>query len=929
MPVPPGFIVSTDTSLEYLRSEKKKDIIDQVLSQCRKEISSMEKRVDAVFGLDQTISDKKLEVKHEVLSKFKDEINSLQKQTDSSQNNPAIPEVVNTLKMPLLVSIRSCASVSLPGTLDSVMNLGINDRVVLVMAEVSGNPRWAYDTYRRFIQMYGALVLHVDRQKYEDILTRVKRDNGVEKDSCLDVAALQQITREFKTFTMVPECPFEQLVNTIQAIYCSWSSHDSIKHREMHGLSGDMGTAVIVQAMVFGNLNDQSGTGVVVSRNPSTGERDVWGEYCPNALGQDISDGSRTPDSIQKLHDTNKDLYDAVVHFSSVLEKHFKKVQTVEFTIQSGKVYLVNAYTTPLTATAAVRVAVSMVNAKQLTEREALLRIDPHQMSYFLHPVIDANFGNMQEIQKRILGVGQAASPGTATGKIVFSGEESEACKQKREDCILVRSDTSVDDFAGLRDAKGALTVFGGVTAHAAALMRSLNKPVVIGVSGLKLDTDKKELSNEDGSHVLHSGDVITIDGSTGTVYLGAIPFVTSVPDPDFLTVLKWADKYKKVHVHAAVGSHFNLEKALEYGAEGVGLFKTEHMFYQQGRIDLFQQVILSDDAEERKEPLEKLRREFVGQFVELFRSVNGHGPVRIRLLNESLSIFLPSSSFMSSDHFDKAVKDIADRMGISADDCHKRIMKRLASSGPSNLGLRGSALSLVYPDIFEMQIRAVAAAILDARSQGIQLYPSVVVPLKGTQQEINLMLCLLRDTLKSFCERESSFTVEYLNLSIGCMIEAPAGCTFADKLVSPQEIDFVGFDSNDITELMFGISRRVSHLNRAKCGYQHQICAKDPFEQLEMTSVGPMLQSAVTGVKKVNRNTEVTVYGDQCSDKCSLRFLSHIGVDSVCVEPLLVPIVKIAAAQGKILDDAGNDSAGLMSSAGGFFKSLTSFGRS
>jgi len=865
MPVPPAFIITAQSCLDFFRQEggTAAGLEEHLVKDYTKAVHELEAQTGKVFGGDQKLP------------------------TGSGKHNP---------KEPLLLSVRSGAAASMPGMMDTVLNLGINDEIVDILARMSNNPRWAFDTYRRFLQMFGNVVLGIDKRRYEEVLEDIRAKRNVPHDSLLSMADWVEVIKRYKTIAEVPSDPWDQLRMAVQAVFNSWYSPRACKYRDIHGMTELLGTAVNVQSMVYGNMNNSSGSGVAFTRNPTTGAKEMYGEFLFNAEGEDVVSGVRTPVKLSELREMQPSLYDSLRHIESQLERHYRDMQDIEFTVENNTLYMLQTRTGKRTARAAVNIAVAMVGERLITEREALLRIDPKQMDFFTHSMIDATFANPEDpkVAECTLARGLAASSGAAVGKVVFTNEQAEESCAAHEACILVRLETSADDIGGMQAATGVLTLRGGLTSHAAVVMRGMGKPAVTGAQDLYIDPDAGTVCSRSGGSI-KLGDTITIDGSTGLVYIGAMPTVSVGQDDNFRTVMDWADKYKRMRVLANAETPTDVEAADRMGAEGVGLCRTEHMFFHPSRIDLFRHMILSNTHEERASCLLKLLPMQTDDFARIFR-IMGDRQITVRLLDPPLHEFLPDPY---SRTFEEEIERVASRGGIPPDQCRQRVLD-MQESNPM-LGFRGSRLSIVHPEITEMQTKAVVAAAIQCRREGIAVSPQIMIPLVCTDHEVDIITPVILAAAESVCAAEGPpYSLEMLGIQIGSMIEVPRACIRADRIAQAAHVDFISVGSNDLTQCMFGFSRDDTSLFMSTYLDKHLI-AQDPFVSIDIPGVGGMIQMAVKRAKRANPKVKVGVCGEHGGDPSSVHFFDQIGVDYVSCSPYRIPIAKVAAAQAHI----------------------------
>eukprot|EP01038_Epipyxis_sp_PR26KG_P012263 gene12263-16443_t len=852
LPVPAGFIITTETSLEYYQ---------------------------------QQLSDSSGASSKQLIDEYSHGIKELEKQT--GQTFGGIDSAKSAEYIPLLLSVRSGAAVSMPGMMDTILNLGINDEVAIVLARFTNNVRFAYDTYRRFLQMYGTVVLQVDKESYEYILQNAKNRRGVKSDSELTADDLKIIVEEFKALAKVPEDPWEQLRLAINAVFGSWYSTRAIKYRDIHNISNELGTAVTIQCMVYGNMNNHSGSGVAFTRDPSTGIKRFYGEYLENAEGEDVVAGIRTPMTLEDLRKKQPGVYEKLCNIETALEKHYKDMQDIEFTVQNGILCILQTRTGKRTPKASVRIAVSMVHEGLITEREALMRIDPYHMDFFLHPTVDPNY---VPLQQTIVGHGLAASVGTATGVLVFSSFKAEECSVKGIKCILCRQETSADDIAGLQSALGVLTIHGGMTSHASVVMRSMGKPAITGASRLTIDSKNSILIGELPSMRVQEGAIVTIDGSSGTVYLGEVPTIPGGYDEYYQTIMNWATKYKRMQVLCNAETDEEVEKGNELGAEGIGLCRTEHMFFKRDRIILFRQFILSETAEERCECLARLLPIQQKDFEDIFKLRNNQ-QITIRLLDPPLHEFLPS---LSSESFEADMANLVATTGKSLEKCISQV-KALQETNPM-LGLRGCRLLVLFPEIVEMQAKAIFAAAIKVRSESVTVKPEIMIPLVFSDHELECIIPNIHAAHTSTCAKYHS-TLDY---SIGCMIETPRACLRSDQIVKVPGVKFVSFGSNDLTQLMFGLSRDDTQRFMPTYLSKH-ILADDPFVAIDINGVASIMNMSIKKCRKSSRSLKIGVCGEHAGDPKSIKVFEKMGCDYISCSPYRIPTAKLAAAQAHI----------------------------
>ena len=779
---------------------------------------------------------------------------------------------------PLLVSVRSGAAVSLPGMMDTVLNLGLNDDAVVGLAKKTGNERFAWDSYRRFIQMFSDVVMGVDGENFEHAIDALKEKKGVKLDTDFTVADLKELVEDYKkivkakTGELFPNDPRVQLEKSINAVFGSWNNERAITYRRLNDIRGLIGTAVNVQAMVFGNMGETSGTGVAFTRNPATGERVFYGEYLINAQGEDVVAGVRTPQVIQDLNNVMPKVYGEITDIYKNLEVHFKEMQDMEFTIQEGKLYFLQTRTGKRTAAAALRIAVDMVKEGLIDEKTALLRIDANQLDQLLHPTFDP------KATRNVIARGLNASPGAAVGKVVFSAEQAVLLKEMGEKTILVRVETSPEDIAGMDAAQGILTARGGSTSHAAVVARGMGKCCVAGCSDLIISYANKEFKA--GTTVVKEGDFISLDGTSGEVMLGQVATIDPEVGGDFLTLMKWADKYRKLKVRTNADTPKDADVAIKYGAEGIGLTRTEHMFFEGNRIDAVREMILADDRAGREKALAKLLPMQKGDFLGIFKSMAGF-PVTIRLLDPPLHEFLP--------HKDAEVEALAKDMGVSFDILKQRV-SALHEFNPM-LGHRGCRLGITYPEIYDMQVKAIIQAAIDIKKSGQDIIPEIMIPLVGHVKELSI----LKENAIKVIEAEMAAAGVKLVYMIGTMIEVPRAALTADAIA--KEAEFFSFGTNDLTQMACGFSRDDSGSFLGQY-VADGIYERDPFQALDQIGVGELMKIAIEKGRSVRPDIKLGICGEHGGEPSSVEFCHKIGLDYVSCSPFRVPIARLVAAQ-------------------------------
>lgn len=843
LPVPPGFTITTEACAHYYKNNEQwpEGLEEEIL----KNLKQLEEKSGKKFG---------------------------------DPNNP------------LLVSVRSGAPVSMPGMMDTILNLGLNDEVVEGLAKLTGDKRFAYDCYRRFIQMFGNVVMGIDHSKFEAILDEVKEEVGAKLDTDLDAEALKKVIQKYKelykkeTGEDFPQEPYEQLKRAINAVFESWNNKRAITYRKIHGIPDDWGTAVNVQMMVFGNMGFDSGTGVGFTRNPSTGEKEYYGEYLLNAQGEDVVAGIRTPKPIVEMEKELPEVFEELKKVYEILEKHYKDMQDFEFTIEKGKLYLLQTRTGKRTAQAAIKIAVDMVKEGLIDKKTAILRVDPNQLNQLLHPQIDRS----QPIQ--VLAKGLPASPGAAYGKVVFDADEAEKLGNEGEKVILVRPETTPDDIHGVVAAQGVLTSRGGMTSHAAVVARGMGKPCVAGCEAIKIDLDKKQFTVN--STVVKEGDYITIDGGTGEVILGQVKTIPPQLSGDFQTLLSWADEIRKLGVRANADTPQDAQKALEFGAEGIGLCRTEHMFMAPDRLPSVQRMIMAQTEEERRKALDEIEPMQKGDFKEIFRVMEGK-PVTIRLIDPPLHEFLPKLEDLLVEVTTLRVKGITGPELEEKENLLK-IVRNLHEANPM-LGLRGCRLGILYPEIVEMQVRAIMEAACELTREGVKVIPEIMIPLVGHRNEIKVLKEKLDEVAQAVI-KEYGVDISY---SFGTMIEVPRAALVADQIAEYAE--FFSFGTNDLTQMTFGYSRDDAEGKFLFYYEEKGILEEDPFQVLDQEGVGQLMQMGVQKGRNTRSNLKCGICGEHGGEPKSVKFCHKIGLNHVSCSPFRVPIARLAAAQAAI----------------------------
>jgi pyruvate,orthophosphate dikinase len=795
---------------------------------------------------------------------------------------------------PLLVSVRSGARASMPGMMDTVLNLGLNDVTVEAIARSADDRRFAYDSYRRFITMYSDVVLGVEHHNFEEALDLYKDRKGHSLDTDLGAEDWAELITRYKKIVQdhlgrpFPQDPKEQLWGAIGAVFGSWMNSRAIKYRELNSIPASWGTAVNVQAMVFGNMGETSATGVAFTRNPSTGERALYGEYLINAQGEDVVAGIRTPQDITEaarlasssdkpsMERAMPDAYAELVRIYEILERHYRDMQDMEFTVEKGKLWMLQTRSGKRTAKASLRIAVDLANEGLITQDEAVNRIDPASLDQLLHPTIDP------KAERNVLATGLPASPGAASGEVVFSSEEAEVAKKAGRNVILVRIETSPEDIHGMHAAEGILTTRGGMTSHAAVVARGMGKPCVSGAGQIRVDYAKRIFSV--GGATVAAGETITIDGATGEVLQGSVRMQEPEMSGEFAALMEWADKGRKLKVRANADTPRDAETARNFGAEGIGLCRTEHMFFEGDRIVAVREMILADDEAGRRAALAKLLPYQRGDFVELFTIMKGL-PVTIRLLDPPLHEFLP--------HTDKEVAEVSAQTGVSAEKLKRRAAE-LHEFNPM-LGFRGCRIAIAYPEIAEMQARAILEAAVEAQAQtGAAVVPEIMVPLIVTRAEFDLVKARI-DAMADAVFKEKGASVEY---QVGTMIELPRACLLAGEIAETAE--FFSFGTNDLTQTVLGISRDDAATFLGPYT-QKGILDADPFVTIDQEGVGELVKIGVERGRRVRKDLKLGICGEHGGDPASVRFCHEIGLDYVSCSPYRVPIARLAAAQAAI----------------------------
>ncbi|MGT2692371.1 pyruvate, phosphate dikinase [Streptococcus porcinus] len=784
---------------------------------------------------------------------------------------------------PLLVSVRSGAVFSMPGMMDTILNLGLNDTSVKGLIAVTQNERFAYDSYRRFIQMFADVAIGISKYKFDAVLERAKEEKGIQNDTELSSQDLQEIVTAYKqiyldeTGEAFPQQPKEQLVLAIEAVFKSWNNPRAKVYRRLNDISQSLGTAVNIQAMVFGNMGENSGTGVAFTRNPSTGENKLFGEYLINAQGEDVVAGIRTPQSIDRLKADMPNIYQELLKTTQLLEKHYQDMQDVEFTIEKGKLFMLQTRNGKRTAKAAIKIAVDQVREGLISKKDAIMRIEPRQLEQVLHPTFDSD-----DVQKaECLTNGLPASPGAACGQVYFHADDAVREAKSGKDVLLVRQETSPEDIEGMVSAKGIITARGGMTSHAAVVARGMGKPCVAGCSQLLVDEARKEITI--GQITINEGEFLSIDGGTGAVYIGQIPMSATNLDSDFQTFMSWVDEERDMKVRSNADNPRDARKALEFGAEGIGLCRTEHMFFDEERIQLVREMIVADNLKDREKALAKLLPHQRGDFYELFKALDGKSAT-IRLLDPPLHEFLPQDV--------SSITSLANQLGLNVNLLKKRI-RDLSEFNPM-LGHRGCRLAITYPEIYKMQVRAITQGAIQAIQEGYHVAPEIMIPLVSIVDELRILRKLIAETVDQELE-EAGVSMSY---SIGTMIEIPRACVTADEIA--QEADFFSFGTNDLTQMGFGFSR--DDAGKFLGEYSEKgILDKDPFQVLDQKGIGRLIEMAVKLGRQTKSDLKMGICGEHGGEAATVGFCYQQGLNYVSCSPFRIPIAKLAAAQAKI----------------------------
>ncbi len=840
LPIPQGFTISTEACINYYDNGKK------VSKEIEEEILSSMKKLEEIAG-----------------KKFGDE------------------------NEPLLVSVRSGARASMPGMMDTILNLGLNDKSVEGFAKSSGNPRFAYDSYRRFIQMYSDVVMEVNKSFFEKIIDELKKEKGVVYDTELDTDDLKELIKRFKKVYSdnmngeeFPQDVHTQLLEAVKAVFRSWDNPRAIVYRRMNDIPSSWGTAVNVQRMVFGNMGNTSGTGVAFTRNPATGEKGIYGEYLINAQGEDVVAGVRTPEPITKLQEDLPECYEEFMSLAQKLEDHYADMQDMEFTIENGKLYFLQTRNGKRTAYAAIKIACDLVDEGKISEEEALMRIDAKSLDQLLHPTF-----NPDELKKaECIGEALPASPGAAAGKVVFTAEDAKKLGKggQGERVVLVRLETTPEDIEGMVASQGILTVRGGRTSHAAVVARGMGTCCVAGCGAITIDEEKKEF--ELGGYTFKEGDYISLDGNTGKIYKGDVKTSDAKVAGDFGRIMAWADKYRRLGVRTNADNPRDTLKAIELGAEGIGLCRTEHMFFESDRIPKIRKMILANTKEEREKALNELIPFQKNDFKAMYKELKGL-PMTVRYLDPPLHEFLPTT--------EEEIKELSKDMGVSVQDI-KNKCSELHEFNPM-MGHRGCRLAVTYPEIAKMQTRALMEAAIEVKEEdGYDITPEIMIPLVGEVKELKFVKDIVVETAEEV-KKEKHSDMKY---HIGTMIEIPRAALTADKIA--EEAEFFSFGTNDLTQMTFGFSRDDA-AKFLDAYYQNKIYEIDPFAKLDQTGVGALVKMAAEKGRSVRKDIHLGICGEHGGEPSSIEFCHKVGLDYVSCSPFRVPIARLAAAQAAI----------------------------
>lgn len=843
LPVPPGLTITTKTCMDYIDNENK--MPDDLMEEVKNALKDVEKQTNKKFG---------------------------------DKDNP------------LLLSVRSGAQVSMPGMMETILNLGLNDKTIVGLINLTQNERFAYDSYRRFLTMFGSVVLEIDRQKFEEDLSKIKEEENVSLDSEVSADGLKKLIPVYKNLIKkekgieFPQDPYKQLEMAIEAVFKSWNIPRAIAYRTHYHIDHRLGTGVNVQTMVFGNMGDDSATGVSFTRNPSNGENEFYGEYLTNAQGEDVVAGIRTPKPISELKNEMPEIYKQYVEIAKKLESYYKDVQDMEFTIEKGKLYILQTRNGKRTAKAAVKIACDMVKEGLINKEKAIMLVDANQLYQLLLKAFDEN----AKKQAKIIAKGLAASPGAASGKIVFDTEEAAMRGEAGEKVILVRVETCPDDIHGMICSQGVLTLRGGMTSHAAVVAKGMGKPCVAGCEDLTIDLKNETLTTKDGK-VYKKNEIISMDGSTGEIMEGEIKTVEPKMDDYFNTFFAWVDEIREMEVRANADTPKDVENALKYGAKGVGLCRTEHMFMDPNRLPWVQKMIIAKNKEEREEALNHLLPMQQEDFYNMFKAL-GEYPMTIRLLDPPLHEFLPSKDEL----IEKVATKKAKNEDFKGDEKMLGIVENLSESNPM-MGLRGCRLGLLYPEINEMQVKAIIQAAIDAKKEGVNVKPEIMVPLVGTVNELKEARKIIEQTANEVMQK-NGVKIEY---KVGTMIEIPRAALTADEIAL--EAEFFSFGTNDLTQMTFGFSRDDAEGKFMNAYLTKGILPNNPFERLDQTGVGCLMKIALDKALEVKPDLKRGICGEHGGDPSSVKFCYKLGLNYVSCSPFRLPQARLAASQAVI----------------------------
>ena len=840
LPIPAGFTITTEACTNYY--DNGKEISEEIRKQIFSALEELEKKQGKKFG---------------------------------------------DMNDPLLVSVRSGARASMPGMMDTILNLGLNDISVEGFAKKTNNPRFAYDSYRRFIQMYSDVVMEVNKSFFEKIIDELKEEKGVKYDTELTIDDLKELVKRFKKVYSehmngeeFPQDPIEQLMGAVKAVFRSWDNPRAIVYRRMNDIPGDWGTAVNVQSMVFGNMGNTSGTGVAFTRDPATGEKGIYGEYLINAQGEDVVAGVRTPEPISKLKEDLPDCYDEFVAIAHKLEDHYRDMQDMEFTIEEGKLYFLQTRNGKRTAKAAIKIACDLVDEGMITPEEAVMRIDAKSLDQLLHPTFDES----SLADATVIGEALPASPGAASGKVVFTAEDAKRLGKggKGERVVLVRLETTPEDIEGMVASQGILTVRGGRTSHAAVVARGMGTCCVAGCGAIVINEEAKEFSL--GGYTFHEGDYISLDGNTGKIYKGDIKTNEATVSGDFGRIMSWADEYRTLKVRTNADNPRDTKRAIELGAEGIGLCRTEHMFFEEERIPKIRKMILSETVEEREKALNELIPFQKGDFKAMYKELKGL-PMTVRYLDPPLHEFLPTE--------EEDIKLLANEMGVTIEHLKNKIAE-LHEFNPM-MGHRGCRLAVTYPEIAKMQTRALMEAAIEVEEEeNIDINPEIMIPLVGETKELKFVKDIVVETAE-MVKKEKNSDIKY---QVGTMIEIPRACITADEIA--KEAEFFSFGTNDLTQMTFGFSRNDAG-KFLDAYYQNKIYEIDPFAKLDQVGVGALVKMAAEKGRKTRPDIKLGICGEHGGEPTSVEFCHNVGLNYVSCSPYRVPIARLAAAQAKL----------------------------